>query len=340
MKKLLNVLYVLTENCYLSKEGDCILVSKPDGTKARFPAHIIESISCHCTTAVSTPFLGFCAEKGISVSFFSYSGRFFARTSGPSHGNVLLRVAQYDAMRDEHHALSLARNFVLGKLANSRLIILRAAREAGAGQREELDSVAERLAAVARDVSKAQSVESIRGLEGAAAQAYFSVFDRMIKPESPLRFGIRTRRPPQDAVNAMLSFAYTLLVSDARSALEGVGLDACVGYLHALRPGRPALALDLIEELRAPLCDRFVLSLLNLRTAKEAGFVSGPTSVIMTDAMRKTFLDAWQQRKRETIVHPFLGEKIEIGLILHIQAQLLAKHLRSEIAEYPPFLWR
>lgn len=341
MKRLLNTLYVLTENSYLSKQGETICVHVGGTEKVRVPIHTLEAIMCFGNTTVSTPLIAFCGERGVGLSFYSDQGRFYGRIEGPVRGNVLLRTKQYSVAQSEQ-ALALAKNFVATKIANSRNVLLRSAREtnnAEAGQK--LRNAAQEIAHLASQLQTAENHDQVRGIEGIVANRYFAVFNYMIKTDTDdFVFEKRSKRPPLDRVNALLSFLYTLLTHDIRSALEGVGLDPAVGFLHAMRPGRPSLALDLMEELRSPLCDRLALSLINLRQLQADDFELTPTAVNMTDEARKTVLVAWQKRKREEITHPFLHEKIPIGLISHIQAQLLAQFLRGDLDFYPPFHWR
>lgn len=341
MKPLLNTLYVLTENSYLSKQGETICVHVGGTEKVRVPIHTLEAIMCFGNTTVSTPLIAFCGERGIGLSFYSDQGRFYGRFEGPVRGNVLLRTQQY-AVAQADHSLILAKNFVATKIANSRNVLLRSARDTSNDEAsQKLKKAAQEMAHLASQLQAAESHDQIRGVEGIVANRYFAVFNYMIKTGTDdFVFEKRSKRPPLDRVNALLSFIYMLLVHDVRSALEGVGLDPAVGFLHAMRPGRPSLALDLMEELRAPLCDRLALSLINLKQLQANDFELTPTAVNMTDTARKTVLVAWQKRKREEITHPFLEEKIPIGLIPHVQAQLLARYLRGDIDFYPPFHWR
>lgn len=341
MKRLLNTLYVLTENSYLSKQGETICVHVGGTEKVRVPIHTLEAIMCFGNTTVSTPLIAFCGERGIGLSFYSDQGRFYGRIEGPVRGNVLLRTKQYSVAQSDE-AVGLAKNFVAAKIANSRNVLLRSARESNVPEAsQKLKNAAQDMARLASQLKTADSLDQVRGIEGIVANRYFAVFGYMIKSFSDdFFFEKRSKRPPQDRVNALLSFLYTLLVHDTRSALEGIGLDPAVGFLHAMRPGRPSLALDLMEELRAPLCDRLALSLINLKQLQANDFEITPTGVVMTEAARKTVLVAWQKRKREEITHPFLQEKIPIGLIPHLQAQLLAQFLRGDLDLYPPFLWR
>jgi CRISPR-associated protein Cas1 len=341
MKRLLNTLYVLTENSYLSKQGETICVHVGGSEKVRVPVHTLESILCFGNTTVSTPLISFCGEKGIGLAFYSDQGRFYGRIEGPVRGNVLLRTKQYSAIHTEQ-ALLLAKNFVATKIANGKNVLLRSARDSNDHEiANKLRKAAQEIAYLSSHLTTAENHDQVRGIEGIVANRYFSVFDRMVKVnKEDFTFKKRSRRPPMDRINALLSFMYVLLTNDIRSALEGVGLDPAVGFLHDMRPGRPSLALDLMEELRAPLCDRIVISLINLRQVQGDDFEITPTHVRMTEDTRKTVIAAWQKRKREEITHPFLEEKMPIGLIPYIQAQLLARYLRGDLDFYPPFHWK
>ena len=342
MKKLLNTLYVMTPGSDLNLKNNAVVVAVGGEEKVRIPLHTIDSIVCFGNMTVTTPLISSCGENGIAVTFLSEYGRFYGRTVGPAHGNILLRKAQFQVLNDPEKAKRISQCILLGKLTNSRELLMRAARE-------QSDQAAEqRLRTAAGDISQltgqmdgAQDIDTLRGLEGAAAHIYFSVFDDMVKPmDAEMLFRGRSRQPPEDPVNAILSFLYTLLKNDMQSALEGVGLDPACGYLHTLRPGRPALALDLMEELRAPLCDRLALALINRGQITQKSFETLTVPFHLNEDGRKTVLTAWQKRKRETINHPFLSEKIDIGLLPHCQAMLLARVLRGDLDEYPPFHWR
>lgn len=342
MKQLQNVLYVMTEDSYLQKQGEAVSIRIGGDERVRIPVNTLESIVCFGNITVSTPLIGFLGEKGVGLTFLSVYGRFLGRVEGPMRGNVLLRRAQHEHVRDDSKSGTIARAFVLSKLANSRNILLRAAREGNDQMRSDvLRTAAAEIGEIGQQVACKESVDSIRGLEGAGATIYWRVFDHLIRVnKSEFYFRTRSRRPPEDRINAMLSFAYSLLANDVRSALEGVGLDPAMGFLHTLRPGRPALALDVMEELRAWMCDRLVLSLVNLQQVRGRDFELSPTGVVMKENTRRTFLDAWQKRKREEIMHPFTDTKIPIGLVPFVQAQLLARYLRGDLDAYPPFLWK
>ncbi len=342
MKPLLNVLYVVTEESYVSKEGETVCVRVGGTEKVRVPVHTLETVVCFGQTTVSTPLIGFLGERGVGLTFLSANGRFLGRVEGPVHGNVLLRHAQYTAAHSEAWAGRLACSFVLSKIANARNVLLRSARDhIDTACADQLRQAADALAGIAGDVRPERGVDALRGTEGAAAAVYWRAFDAMIRTNRADFFlQQRSRRPPLDKMNALLSFGYALLANDVRSALEAVGLDPATGYLHALRPGRPALALDLMEELRAWQSDRLALGLVNLRQVQASDFEQTPTGVSLRPAARRTFLEAWQKRKREEIVHPFLEQKIPIGLIPFVQAQLLARHLRGDLEAYPAFFWK
>ena len=338
MKKLLETLYVLTPDSYLYERNDNICLSIGGNEKASVPASQVESIVIFGKNTVSTHLLGLCAEHGITVSFLDRNGRFLSRACGPVNGNVLLRKRQYAAMEDTEHVLLLVRDLLYGKLRNSKEVLLRHARNEEDGQ--SLYQAAEQLAALAKQMEGCTNVDSLRGIEGIAASTYFEQFDRLLSESCGFRFGQRSRKPPKNEVNAVLSFLYTMLVHDMRSALETVGLDPAAGYLHALRPGRPSLALDMMEELRAPLCDRMTLTLFNKGQLSKNDFEHVSQAVYLNDAGRKKVLSQWRSRKQEQIVHPFLKERIPIGLIPYAQSMLFARVLRGDLDRYPPFLWR
>ena len=343
MKRLLNTIYVTTEGAGLRKDGANLVVEVEGTERARVPLHLVGSVVVFGAVYVSPALIGACAGGGITIVLLDRAGRFQARVEGPVSGNVLLRRAQYRAAEAPTEIL---RGFLIGKVANQRSVLMRALRDHGANladeRRETLAAAVERLAQILRRVAAGRDEpDSLRGFEGEAASLYFSVFDALIRvPEPALRFRGRSRRPPLDAVNALLSFLYTLLAHDCRSAAEGVGLDPAVGFLHRDRPGRPSLALDLMEELRPALADRLVLSLVNRRQigASDVETRDGG-AVLLTEAGRRTVLTAWQERKREERRHPFLGESAPLGLVPHLQAQLLARHLRGDLDAYPPWLW-
>ncbi|KAA6185364.1 type I-C CRISPR-associated endonuclease Cas1 [Thiohalocapsa marina] len=344
MKKLLNTLYITTQGAWLARERENVLVRVEQETRLRLPIHTLGSIVGFGQVSASAPLMGLCAERGVSLNFLTEQGRFLARMEGPVSGNVLLRRAQYRASDDPDATAGIAATLVAAKVANSRFVLQRSLRDRSKdGQPPAVQSAVDHLTTLQRRIRReTMDLDRVRGYEGAAARAYFEVFDDLILSKAKaFRFQGRSRRPPLDAVNALLSFTYTLLRHDIAGALEGVGLDPAVGFLHRDRPGRPALALDLMEELRAPLADRLVLALINRRQIKPGGFtVTESGAVSMDDDTRKALLVAWQERKRETVRHPYLEETVEIGLIPHLQARLLANFLRGGLDAYPAFVWR
>jgi CRISP-associated protein Cas1 len=343
MKKLLNTLFITQPDIYMALDGDNIVLWKKDDKIGRFPLHNLESIVAFGYTGASPALMGYCAEKNISIIFLKMNGKFLARVTGKSRGNVILRKKQYRISDDEIESTKVARNFIIGKIYNHKWMIERTTRDNPLRIDVSLfKEISQNLSKTMQDVRKCDDLERLRGLEGQAATSYYKVFDQMIlQQKDDFYFHSRDRRPPSDNVNAMLSFAYTLLANDIASALEGVGLDAYVGFLHRDRPGRVSLALDVMEELRGIYADRFVLSLINKKVVNKDDFVKKENgAVIMTDDARKKFLTAWQNKKQEKITHPFLREKISWGLVPHVQALLLARYLRSDLDEYPPFLWK
>jgi len=339
MKKLLNNLYIASDGGYIHKERETIVVEREGKKIFQAPFHAFEGIYCFGRVMVSPALMGSCGKRGIELAFFTGYGRLQARVLGPQTGNVLLRRAQY-RLADGNPAL-LARIFVGAKLANSRQILLKQLRNHG--QNEVLKQCSAQLAGGLRRLKFSSDTDSIRGIEGDSAAGYFAVFNELISAEQrgSFQFSGRTRRPPLDEVNAMLSFSYSILTNEIASALQGVGLDPYVGFLHTDRSGRLSLALDMLEEFRAWWCDRFVLTLINRKQVKQSDFVQEASGAIrMKDDARKELLTAWQERKQEQITHPFLKEKIPIGLLPHTQAMLLAKYLRGDLENYPPFFTR
>lgn len=343
MKQHLNTLYVTTPGAYLKKDGEAVAVVIERETRLRMPLHHLGAIVAFGSVGASPGLMAACGQAGVAISFLSHSGRFMARVTGFTQGNVLLRREQYRRADDAAFALSVARPIVQAKIANARGVLLRATRDhPDSPAVPDLSRIAERLKQTLDDVERADNADSLRGLEGDAARHYFSVFNGLITAgqEYFIMKG-RSRRPPLDPVNALLSFVYSMLTQDARAACETCGLDSAVGFLHADRPGRPALALDLIEELRPFLADRLVLSLINRRQVSPEGFVLLENGAVeMNDETRKTVLTALQKRKQEEITHPFLNEATTVGLIPHLQARLLARFIRGELDGYPPFLWK
>jgi CRISP-associated protein Cas1 len=343
MKQHLNTLFVTTPGTYLAKEGETVAVRLKSETKLRIPLHNLDGIMCFGRVSGSPQLFAACAELGVTISFLSNEGRFRAAVVGFSPGNVLLRRQQFRLADNEAGCAAVARSIVLGKLANCRTVLLRAARDATDPERSaRLQATANRLSANLVDVRAGQNVDQLRGFEGEAAASYFAAFNDLLNQADPaFRFTKRTRHPPADPMNALLSFVYALLTHDARSACEAAGLDASVGFLHRDRPGRPGLALDLMEEFRPFLADRLVCSLINRRQVAPSGFHQLEVgSVRMDDATRKAVLVAYQERKQETITHPFLDEKTSVGLLIHLQARLMARFLRGDLDTYPPFIWK
>jgi len=344
MKKLLNTLYVTTEGASLRKDGENAVAEIEGDERARIPLHLLTSIVTFGAIYISPPLMQACAAQGITLILLDRNGRFQARVEGPITGNVLLRRAQY---RLSDTPEEIVRSLVIGKVSNQRSVLMRMLRDYG-GELEERASrvvheTAERLARIIRRVQLSDdTLERLRGSEGEAANLYFSVFDHLIRvPDPELRWRGRSRRPPLDPVNALLSFLYTLLTHDCRSAAEAVGLDPAVGFLHRDRPGRPSLALDLMEELRPVLADRLALSLINRRQLRAQDFETRDGgAVIMTDEARKTVLAAWQERKKEERLHDFIEERAPLGLVPYLQAQMLARHLRGDLDTYPPWFWK
>lgn len=343
MKKHLNTLFVTTQGTRLAAEGETVVVKIDREVKLRVPMNMLEGIVCFGNVSASPFLLGRCGERNVGVSFLSERGRFLARVQGPVSGNVLLRREQYRWADDGGRSAALARACVAAKVANCRRVLQRAIRDHSSNSQDDgltvaVASLAQRLS----ELPRRDSVDSIRGIEGDAARIYFGTFDRLVtNSDDAFRFEKRTRRPPTDAVNALLSFIYTMLLHDVASALEAVGLDPQVGFLHRDRPGRLGLALDLMEELRPFLADRLTLSLINRRQVAASGFETRETGgVYMDDKTRKTVLVAYQERKAEEIMHPFLEEKATVGMLVHLQARLLARHLRGDLDAYPAFFWK
>lgn len=343
MKQLLNTLFVTTQSSYLSKKGDTVLVNVEQKTRLRVPIHTLGSIVCFGNVGCSPFLMGLCGEKNVHLSFLTENGRFLARVHGPVSGNVLLRKEQYRRSDNLECSAEIARSIVLAKIANCRVVLQRTLRDrSDLSTNHFLTSSQNDLARTLDDLKCTVPLDTVRGIEGIAANTYFGIFDHLITAnKDSFYFNSRNRRPPLDNVNTLLSFIYTLLVHDINSALETVGLDPAVGFLHRDRPGRPSLALDMMEEFRPYLADRLVLSLINRQQVKDSGFKKTESgAVIMDDDTRKTVLVAWQKRKQEELVHPFLQEKIQIGLLPHVQAMLMARFLRGDLDGYPPFLWR
>lgn len=343
MRRLLNTLYVTTEDAYLTLDGDNIVIRQGDNELSRFPLHMLESIIAFTYAGASPALMGECAKRNIELAFCTPRGRFLARAVGESSGNVLLRRTQYRVADDLEESCFIAKSMIFGKIYNSRWSIERTIRDHGLRlDIESLRNSSTVLKNAMQIAMKCENLESLRGIEGEAASVYFSVLDDMILTNKDVfRFSGRNRRPPMDNMNAMLSFVYALLANDCTSALETVGLDSYVGFLHRDRPGRNSLSLDLMEELRSCYGDRFVLTLVNNRVVNASCFEKRENgSVMMLDDGRKKIIKLWQEKKREEITHPFLKEKITWGLVPHVQALLLARYLRGDLDAYPPFLWK
>lgn len=343
MKKLLNTLYVTSPDCYLSLDGENIVVLDKDIEVGRVPLHNLEAVVSFGYRGVSPALMGGCADRNIALCFLSPQGRFLARVTGSVKGNVLLRKRQYEVLRDKTISLKIAQNCILGKIYNSRWVLERAIRDHGLQiDQDKMKNASVILKQSLEYIMASQTIDQLRGYEGEAASVYFGVLDELIlQQKKEFIFNGRNKRPPMDNVNAMLSFAYTLLTNMVASALESVGLDPYVGFMHTDRPGRVSLALDLVEELRAVFADRFVLTLINRKmlsgkdfTRKEDG------AVIMNDKARKMFLSEWQNKKKEMITHPYLKEKVEWGMVPFVQSMLLVRHLRGDLDAYPPFFWK
>ncbi len=344
MKKLLNTLYVTTEGAGMRKDGENLVVDIEGHERARTPLHMLSAVVMFGSIYISPALIGACASAGITLVVLDRVGRFQARIEGPVAGNVLLRRAQY---KTSDAPVEIVRGLVMGKISNQRAVLRRTMRDYGetmaADQKTKFTMVTDRMAQVLRRVSHGiNDLDELRGAEGEAANLYFSLFNEMIRsPDPELCFKGRSRRPPLDPINALLSFLYTLLTHDCRSAAESVGLDPAVGFLHRDRPGRPSLALDLMEELRPVMVDRLVLSLVNRRQLRARDFkVQDSGAVFLTGEARKAVLTAWQERKRQERRHPFIDESAPLGLVPYLQAQLLARHLRGDLDAYPPWFWK
>lgn len=340
MRKLLNTLYVTTPEAYLSKDGMNVVISVKQQEMFRIPVINIESIVTFGYMGASPGLMKLCTDHGVSLTFLSPNGRFISRVQGQTKGNVLLRKAQYQLADNEQWSLHIAQLFVAGKIQNYRNVLRRYIRDYG--DNVDVEGASKKLDFEKRYALRTSDKTELMGIEGQAANLYFSAFPHLIlQQKEDFPFAGRNRRPPKDAANAMLSLVYTLLANDTAAALETVGLDPYVGFFHTLLPGRTSLALDVMEELRAYMGDRFVLSLINKRQIATNDFLyQGEKGVTMTDKGRKTFLTAWQNRKKETIIHPYLNEKVPIGLLPYVQAMLLARYIRNDIDDYPVFLFK
>lgn len=343
MKKLLNTIYISSPGKYLTLEGETVVISENKTEFARCPLHNIESIVTMGYTGVSPALMGKCAEMGIIIYFLSRSGRFIANTTGAYNGNVILRKNQYRISENEEHCTDISKNIISAKIYNSRWVIERATRDyANSLDVDKLKNASQQMKSEMNAITNCKNTEELRGVEGKAASSYFSVFDDLIlQQKDDFYFKGRNKRPPIDKVNAMLSFSYTILNSMVTSALYCVGLDPFVGFMHKDRPGRTSLSLDLMEELRSVFADRFVLTMINKRIInKNDFFVKENGAVYFTDDGKKKLLQSWQSKKQTVIVHPFLKEKVEWGMVPYVQALLFSRYLRGDLDGYPPFLWK
>jgi CRISPR-associated protein Cas1 len=343
MKHLANVLYITSSDAYMSLDGETIVIKKEENPSTRLPLHNLENIVCFNYQGVSPALMGACVERNIGLCFLTPNGRFLARVSGITHGNVLLRMKQYDVANEESLSVPIAASFLIGKIYNSRRVVERAMRDhAMLVDVPGLEKASAFLKQTINAIPECASTDELMAFEGSAARIYFGVFNQLIlQQKDDFRFEERSRRPPLDRMNSLLSFFYSLLTNEVVSALETVGLDPYVGFLHTERPGRPSLALDLMEELRPIFADRLALSLVNRRQVEARGFIQKESGgILMTDETRKAVLTAWQERKQEEILHPYLKERIPFGLLPYIQAMLLARHLRGDLDAYPPFFWK
>lgn len=342
MKKLANVLYVTSSDAYLSLNGENVVIKKEEDVSTRLPLHNLENIVCFSYLGASPALMRACCERNIGLCFLTPNGRFQARISGRVQGNVLLRKKQYAVSEEDDQSIPIAASFLIGKIANCRVVIERALRDhAMLVDVEALSKVSAFLKETLAAIPDCDTIGELMAFEGSAAKMYFRVFDQLIlQQKEAFHFTERTRRPPLDNMNSLLSFFYTLLTNDVTSALETVGLDPYVGFLHQDRPGRPSLALDLMEELRPVFADRLALSLVNRKQVTGKGFVQKESGgILMDDDTRKTVLVAWQERKQAELMHPYLKERIPFGLIPYVQALLLARYLRGDLDAYPPFFW-
>lgn len=337
MRKLQNTLYITTQGSYLHKERETLVVEQDRKKVAQLPIHSIGHIFCFGNVLVSPFLMGFCGENNVNVAFFSENGRFLARLQGRQSGNVLLRRAQYRC--SEQNPVPIARHIIAAKIQASKRVLQRRLRNHG--ECEPVEQAVTALNISLKQLQKADNLDLIRGIEGEAASRYFGVFQHLLSEQCQFRFDGRNRRPPRDGINALLSFLYSVLGKDISGALQSVGLDPQVGFLHADRPGRDSLAQDMLEEFRAWWVDRMVLSLINRGQIKPNDFITeAGGAVILKPEARKLIFQTLQAKKQEKITHPFLNEEVEIGLLPYIQSMLLARHLRGDLAEYPPFLMR
>jgi CRISPR-associated protein Cas1 len=342
MKKLLNTLYVTSPDAYLGLDGENVIVKKEDAVALRIPIHNLEAITTFNYVGASPALMRKCGEKGVSLSFFQ-GDRFCGRFVGQENGNVILRKTQYRVSDIEQDSLKIARNMILGKVHNAKYVVDRALRDHALRlDCDRMQKASQYLKQSLRNIKESVSLDQLRGFEGESASIYFGVFDELIlQQKKDFSFLGRNKRPPMDNVNALLSFAYSLLTSECAGAAYSVGLDPYVGFLHRDRPGRQSLALDLMEELRAPVADRFVLTLINKQEITGKGFKKMESgAVLLNDETRRLILQKWQESKKEQVQHPFLKEKVQIGLLPYVQAMLLARYLRGDIDAYPPYFKR
>ena len=340
MRKLLNTLYVTNENYYLASQGENILIKEEGRTVRRFPIHILEGIVCFNYTGASPGIIRLCNENNISITYLTPNGRFCGKYIGLTNGNVLLRRTQY-RLSDSDDSLQIAKRCIEAKLINSRKVYLRLARDhADRVDSNKVKQLTDYLYKQVLIIAKADNKDQLRGIEGDAARSYFQLFDELIlHQKEDFRFVMRSKRPPLNRVNAMLSFLYSMLTYEVQSALETVGLDSYVGFFHTDRPGRASLALDLIEELRAYMVDRFVITMINRKQISKTDFeVKENEAVYLNDKGREKILTQWQKRKQIEITHPYIKENIPLGLLPYVQAQLLARHIRGDLDDYPPFI--
>lgn len=343
MKKLLNTLYINTPDRYLSLDGETVVISAEGKEIGRVPLHNLERIMTFGYAGASPALMGKCVCDGIELVFMSRHGRFIARVEGESKGNVLLRREQYRIADDAERSFAIARNIIAAKLFNTRWSVERTLREHSLSvDTERLKKCSLFLKGSADSAVRAENIDTLRGIEGEGAQMYFGIFDELILGQKDIfSFTVRSKRPPMDRINALLSFAYSLATGMCTSALEAVGLDPYVGFMHTDRPGRRSLALDMVEEFRAPLCDRFVLALVNKKQVNEKDFEQREDgAVYLNESGRKSFIAAWQKRKDEELKHPFINEKVQWGMLPYVQALLLSRYIRGDLDEYPPFMWK
>lgn len=343
MKKLLNTLYIFSDNVYLSLDGENIVIKREDEKDARVPLHNLESVYVFNFVGVSPRLMSKCTEQNINIVFLTPYGKFLARVEGRIKGNVYLRREQFRIADNYQLGIEYSKNFILGKIYNSKWIIERGIRDHSMRiDVNQAKETSQKLSTHMKNIREINSFDTLRGVEGSAAETYFSSLDQLIlNQRETFYFNERNRRPPKDPFNAVLSLLYTLLANDVASALETVGLDPYVGFMHVDRPGRPSLALDLMEEFRSVMVDRLALSLVNLKIISGKGFnITDVGSVVMDDETRKVICKNWQDKKQEVITHPYIKEKIQWGMVPFVQAQLLARTIRGDLEEYPPFLWK